>query len=50
MLERAQKALEPGNFRLWEKLKRLAEKCLKAMAKFSKKAKEIIFSDKSRWR
>jgi len=48
LLERAQKALEPGNFRLWEKLKRLAEKCLKAMAKFSKKAKKTIFRGKSR--
>jgi|SRR6266702_2097902 len=50
LLERAQKALESGNFRLWEKLKRLAAKCLKAMVKFNKKAKEIIFRGKSQWR
>ncbi|KAH9061241.1 hypothetical protein EDB87DRAFT_1682671 [Lactarius vividus] len=48
LLERAQKAFESGNFHLWEKLKKLAEKCLKAMEKFNKKAKEIIFRVKNK--
>jgi hypothetical protein len=49
LLERAQEAFESGNFRLWEKFKKLAGKCLKAMVKFDKKAAEIIFRGKSRW-
>lgn len=47
LLERAQKAFDSGNFRLWEKLKKLAEKCLKLMVKFNDKAAEIIFRGKS---
>ena len=47
-LERAQEALESGNLRLWKKFKRLAEKCLKAIMKFNKKAADIIFWGKSR--
>jgi hypothetical protein len=35
LLERAQKAFESGKFRLWEKLQRLAEKCLELKAKFN---------------
>ena len=47
LLERAQKAFDSGNFRLWEKLKKLAEKCLKLMVKFNDKAADIIFRGKS---
>ncbi|KAI9463666.1 hypothetical protein BJY52DRAFT_1404674 [Lactarius psammicola] len=47
-LERARKAFELGNFRLGEKLIKLAEKCLKAMVEFNKKAKEIIFRVKNK--
>ncbi|KAH9047905.1 hypothetical protein EDB84DRAFT_1613529 [Lactarius hengduanensis] len=50
LLERAQKAFESGNLRLWEKLKKLAEKCLKAMEKFNKMAKETIFRVKNKVR
>ena len=50
LLEQAQVALESGNTRLWKKLKRLAEKCLKAMVKFNRKAAEIIFRGKLQWR
>lgn len=49
LLERAQKAFESGKFRLWEKLKRLAEKCLELKAKFNNKAADIIFRGKLRW-
>ncbi|KAI9442252.1 hypothetical protein H4582DRAFT_1268130 [Lactarius indigo] len=48
LLERAQKAFDAGNLRLWEKLKKLAEECLKTMKKFNKKAKEIIFRVKNK--
>ena len=50
LLERAQEAQEAGNDRLWEKLKKLAAKCLKAMMKFNKKAAEIIFRGQLQWR
>ncbi|KAF8274565.1 hypothetical protein EI94DRAFT_1713735, partial [Lactarius quietus] len=43
LLERAQKAFESGKFRLGEKLKRLAEECLKLAVEFKKKAADIIF-------
>ena len=50
LLEQAQEALDSGNFSLWQKLRRLAEKCWKAMVKFNKIAAEIFFRGKSRGR
>jgi len=48
LLERAQKAFESGKFRLGEKLKRLAEECLKLAVEFKKKAADIIFRVKNK--